>query len=114
MADWKRNCNKQIGFPRKIVISPGYGAGIASWADDELGYEVVENPAFVEYVENGGRDEDEARAILEAEGILKPDDYFYFGGLRTAEVVEVHGPYRITDYDGYESIETLDADVWRT
>ena len=89
-------------FPRDIVISPQYGAGIATWND--RGYDIVECPAFVEYVRNGGRDPDQAKSILTEAGFDTSD--IYLGGLRDARVVTVHGPYRIDEYDGFESLKS--------
>lgn len=97
---------------RKIVISPTFGAGIATWNDK--GYEVAECPAFVAYVEAGGRDQVVAQRICEEAGVLEPGDHFYWGGLSGAEVVEVTPPYRIDEYDGSESVtQVSDVETWR-
>lgn len=120
-------------FPRKVVISPMFGAGIASWMSDEgqRNYDFVEDPAFIEWVENELPD-------LEYNdiGLFNMNDYFhsiltpimvatgrwteeeletiYFGGIRSAQVVTVDGPYRIDEYDGYESITQQEGFDWRT
>jgi hypothetical protein len=104
---------KEEAMKRKIVISPGFGAGIASWAS-EKGYDVVECPEFVAYVEAGGKNPDQAQAICERAGVLDPGEYFYWGGLRDACVVEVEPPYRIDEYDGSESVtQASDSQNWR-
>jgi len=111
-------------FPRKVVISPSFGAGIATWMSDDsenrwLPYERVECPAFVAYIEECRAnkkqpDHDRVRHIWFAEGLMSgPDEYVYLGGLSDATVVEVPGPYRITEYDGSEAIETATDPWWR-
>lgn len=82
----------------KVVLSPGWGAGIASWND----YELAEHPDVVRAVERGAT-MDEISALVEE---LFPGNHYYLGGFRDAEVVEVTGPYRIEEYDGNESIVT--------
>jgi hypothetical protein len=37
----------------------------------------------------------------------------YLGGARDLAVIEVHGPFRVTEYDGYEGIEYRDAVEWQ-
>lgn len=96
--------------PREVIISPGLGAGIASWNEDK-GYDVAECPALIEYVKNGGRDPDEAQRICEEAGVLDPDEYFCWGGLRDATVVTVQPPYMITEHDGSESV--IESNEWR-
>ena len=97
-------------FPRDIVYSPGYGAGIATWNDN--GYDIIENPQFVEYVRSGGRDITRAEEILVEQGF--DADTLYLGGVRDAQVFTVDGPYMIEEYDGYESIKQhSDGELWR-
>ncbi len=108
-------------FPRDIVISPGFGAGIATWCGElstgKNGYDVAECPEFVAYVRDTPQDErdgDAAIAVLVAAGVASESDHVYMGGLGGAEVVTVHGPYAIEEYDGSESIrEQADSEYWR-
>src|SRR5690348_13705202 len=82
-----------------VVVSPGYGAGWATWADDE---EVAAfAPDVVAWIEAG-----------------KPGSadqfghYGYTGGLRDAEIVWVPQGSRffIDEYDGSESLRVLGPD----
>jgi hypothetical protein len=112
---------------RKILYSPGYGAGWTSWEyDQELAKFMIDYPAIVEYVENGGEFEDKYLHIWESGGEINQEkvrklpeclqkfinecqEKFnkvpYLSGLRDIEVKTVYGPVRITDYDGSESVE---------
>lgn len=89
----------------KVVLSPGYGAGIASWND----YELAEHPLVVRAVEQGAS-EAQIRALVEE---LFPGKDYYLGGFRDAVVVEVTGPYLIQEYDGSEYIIQPDQFNWR-
>jgi hypothetical protein len=85
---------------RKIVISPGFGAGFATWCDSDT-YAVAELPTLVAYVESGGTDEDQIKRILREAGL---DDDPYMGGASNLEVVQVTPPYTIIEYDGHEYV----------
>lgn len=100
-------------FPREIVFSPGFGAGICTWNDN--GYDLVEHPVLVEYVKTTQRDERDAGEIAEllTRAGFNCDDV-YWGGLGQAEVTTVNGPYKIDEYDGSESvIESSCGELWR-
>jgi hypothetical protein len=96
------------GWPREVVISRGYGAGLATWWDDA--YEIVEHPAVVAAAKEGVPWEEAQRRITAA-GF--DADNLYGGGWDNAVVVEVSGPYVIREYDGSESIVRRDAVDWR-
>jgi hypothetical protein len=104
-------------FPRKIVISPGYGAGISTWIHgrktENLGYEVIEHPEVISWVEAGMPGGGEA--IKEITARLWPDEeYICLLGFPDATVVTVHGPYKVEEYDGFESVtEKNDPEEWR-
>ncbi len=51
------------------------------------------------------------REALEAAGFPK-DKNIYYGGLRTAKVTTVHGPFRIDEYDGFESVIEISRQEW--
>lgn len=108
---YERGC--VMGFPRKVLVSPGFGAGFATWADSGVGYDIAECPELICYVEQGGRDENEARQILVTQGVVGADDYVCWGGFSQVVVVTVDGPYRLTEYDGSESVEVLSEVGWR-
>lgn len=87
-----------------ILVSKGYGAGWSTWSSkvDPCNKELVE--LFV----NGASDEDK---LAKADEIY-PD--VYTGGLLDCEVVMVDEGtlFKISEYDGYESLELRDSDDW--
>jgi hypothetical protein len=97
---------------RKALYSPGYGAGWSTWNehkdfflfDAEL-IAAVEAGTPLGY--NRARDPDRLRAKY------GDDTCPYLGGARDLAVIEVHGPFRVTEYDGYEGIEYRDAVEWQ-
>ena len=89
----------------KVVLSPGWGAGIASWND----YELAEHPDVVRAVERGATLDEIESLVAE----LFPGKGYYLGGFRDAVVVEVTGPYLIEEYDGNESIVQPSEKHWR-
>jgi hypothetical protein len=112
-----------INKTRKIIISPGFGAGWTTWASGpkEMIKYLLEQPDLIEYIESGklkdqhqihdwdsNCPEDLKQIINKIETYCKntwgESSYVYFGGLRDAEVVEIPDvPVRVTEYDGKES-----------
>jgi hypothetical protein len=112
---------------RKILISPGYGAGWSSWHSGNLEEQkfALEYQPIIDFLEAGGKfivkshhwDERDPSKIFEEPGgsVLKQflvdlkekfgDTYFYLGGARQLTVVEISGRVKVTDYDGYESYQ---------
>lgn len=90
-----------------VLYSPGFGAGWSSWEHTEP-ERVMFCPELVEAVERKAP-LDELKAIS---GRLFPDTYD--GGLRDLRVAWLpEGTmFRITEYDGSESIETRDETDW--
>ena len=118
------------GFPRKVIVSPGFGAGWSTWIGsvEGLGKFLGEHPLLVKAIEDGDTLEqpvpgesfkklsDPLQSIVK-EAIVKfhmPDDWQpYTGGLRDATVETVNGPYKIDEYDGSETlVEQSDGEVW--
>jgi hypothetical protein len=109
----------------KVVISRGYGGGFGSslgYASPTLGKFCVEYPALVIAVELG--DPDTIRSALDAlradvmrdfgSGSIEVDTYpLESVDLESLTVVEVDGPYRIREYDGAESVESLSSALER-
>lgn len=106
-----------MSFPRKIVISAGYGTGIASChislSNDRNGYDLAEDPTLIECVQQGIKDEEVVLSKLFESGRWSPEDNLCLLGLRDAVVTEVNRPYRILDYDGFETIEYPEEISWR-
>lgn len=118
-------------WPRKVVISPNFGAGWSTWNETNPGVAqfLAEHPLLIEAIENnatvtnGNCHTDDSDPLMfspdlqcivtEAkEKFDLPDDWepclLGIDGKR-ATVVTVNGPYRINEYDGSESIEEQGA-----
>ena len=103
-------------FPRDVVISPSFGAGIATWADlpEARRYDFVEDPEVVSCAaENVTKDELLSRVLATGRWTGEELDEIYLGGWKDATVVVVAGPYMIEEYDGFESISLQDTTEWR-
>lgn len=119
---------------KEVLVSPGHGAGWASWAtkgakqlaEDEELIRMVRNGEHIgsttarELIQSGcldpeGCDMDEkwaaslafCKRAFEVAGKLP-----YCGGVKSLIIEEVDGPYRIAEYDGYETIETPGGTDW--
>lgn len=83
-----------------IVYSPGFGAGWSTWnAADPT------DDRFAKLILAGNIKE--AKALAESEGL-------FAGGLEDCNVVwlDAGTKYRITEYDGSESVELADSIDW--
>lgn len=89
----------------KVLISPGYGAGWSTWEGADLATDVRLIDAF----DRGISKEGMHRLCAD----LGYGDV-YMGGFEQLRIVEIPKGtiFRITEYDGYESIETLDSLEW--
>ena len=94
---------------RKILYSPGYGAGWTSWCHGpkEEKLFMLEYKPFIEIIENGNEitekdierfNDDFREKFPEAE--FDP----YTGGVEQLQVYETDGVVRIEEYDGSESV----------
>ena len=86
-----------------VLYSPNYGAGWYSWHNKK---ELLFHPEIVKLVEEGRRDEITEELCRRVLGV---DDSVYIGvlgadGLRI-EWLDEGSAFRITEYDGAESIE---------
>ena len=93
-----------------VLYSPGYGAGWYSWEDVN---ECLFCPEIVNLIINHGEDKRlSSELISKIEGIAKSKwgDSFYCGGARdlTIKWLPVGCAFEVQEYDGYESIETID------
>lgn len=90
-----------------VLISPGYGAGWSTWADEEHKAFMLFDRNLVNLV----LDEkyDEAVKLVEAR-----DPNIYTGGISGIKVVWIGKgtQFRVTEYDGYESIEYINDYYW--
>jgi len=105
-------------FPRKILVSPGFGAGWSSWCygPKEAAQFVAEYEPIIKFLENGGKPKEEFEKLVEELSNIMEKKFgvdFYAGGSKNLRVVEVNGPYMIKEYDGFESVlEQENSDLW--
>lgn len=119
---------------RKILYSPGYGAGWVSWNNSrkevalylltyqpiidflEAGNKFVHAETSVEYAKDDTPLFDTTHPILAKlyqECVEKFKEAIYMGGARDLKVMEVFGEVKIDEYDGFESVTTADdRDGW--
>lgn len=101
---------------RKVLVSPGYGAGWSSWHHEHQ-QEIAEYAPIIEYIENGGDPADLDSGFDEPHPLVARMQeelklgHFYAGGAAQLRVVEVSGPYRVDEYDGSEWVTTT-AELW--
>lgn len=93
----------------KILISPGYGAGWSTWNPDHKEF-LLKDPTLVEMAERSATVTEVAQYIEDKLG----DKHVYMGGWQEIEVVEIPAGtlFKVTEYDGYESIEQRDQEEW--
>lgn len=84
-----------------VLVSYGYGAGWSTWNDKELAYDKRIVDKWLENVSV-----DEMCNFVESLGYKRP----YMGGYRQLklEFVPRGTVFHIDEYDGYESIETME------
>lgn len=101
----------------KILVSTGYGAGWSTWVPDDKRKEIAEYRPIIDFIESGGNPEDlDQRSGPHHDLIIQMMvdlglKHFHTGGADGLEVVEVDGPYLISEYDGWESVITA-RDFW--
>lgn len=100
---------------RKILYSPGYGAGWSSWNDGYIAREMVEWKPIIEAIEAGQKMSEDHPLIIEMVKSLQDKygkEHICVLGAADLKVETVNGPYRIKEYDGNESIETKSTVDW--
>jgi hypothetical protein len=100
---------------RKILYSPGWGAGWSSWNEGEVAKFMLEYQPIIEFLEGGGEFQDDECGGMSGElhPLLKQmcdeinakfgKEYTCCLGARDLRVAEVNGLVRIEEYDGNES-----------
>ena len=96
---------------KKILYSPGYGAGWSTWvADKKIRLKMLTYKPLIEAIEMYGNSSEQwGRAIGQFEKDF-PD--VYMGGARSLRVAIVSGPFRVVEYDGSESIVEPGIGEW--
>lgn len=113
---------------RKILISPGYGAGWTTWTNlsREAKLFMLEYKPIIDFLEAGGdayelqvgRQYDNDGAPTDGHPLLMKfvqdfrerfpeEDVPYLGGADQLIVETVGGPVRLKEYDGFESIDRI-------
>ena len=101
-----KNMNKLVDNGKVAVLySPGFGAGWSTWNQEVP--ELLFDPAIVRFVENEQWDELGVYVTLKYPGIYK-------GGMTDLAVAWLPegAEFQIYEYDGAESIELKDEQVW--
>lgn len=103
-----------------VLYSPIHGAGWYTWNSlrgetEEQSIQLIFDPVLVELVEKrNGDNYDEITEAIEKRGEeILPEGYF--GGARDLEIkwLPVGTKFVINEYDGYESVQTVE-NLWLT
>lgn len=99
-----------------ILYSPRHGAGWYSWHGVP---ELLRDPEVVHLVECRSKAPEEERLyytekIIDYCKVTYGDDHKYYGGADDLEIewIELGDKFRITEYDGAETIEYLTTSIW--
>ena len=92
-----------------VFVSAGYGGGWSTWAWDGYDFMLYGDEHMVELVEAGNK-HDEAKAYTRS--VVGAD--VYLGGIDGlyVEWVDVGTRFYIDEYDGAESLVTIDSISW--
>ena len=88
-----------------ILYSPGFGAGWSTWDKEEISYDKRIVEKFL-----AGADEKEMKSFLNEIGYKD----VYMGGYKQLKIkwLPVGTKYIIYEYDGNESIQTIESLPW--
>lgn len=111
---------------RKILLSPGFGAGWTTWNGGEVARFMLTYQPIIEFLEAGNRftrDDSghlEGYELVGAHPLLEKlqseclaqfgQEYVCILGASDLEVVTVNGQVRVEEYDGNESLRYRDDD----
>ena len=89
-----------------VLVSPGFGAGFSTWNKPEMAVDFDLVEAFL------SGDMNRFEYIV----VEKYGENMYLGGMENLMVVWVDEgkKFRIEEYDGRESLEVFDDEVWFT
>ena len=114
---------------RKILYSPGYGAGWTTWNDPKVNKIILTYQPIIDFLESGGKFTDKEvhdnhddptkghPILVQLQKVVKDklgeNQYCCVLGADDLEVYETSGRVRIEEYDGSESVEEEGAyDEW--
>lgn len=105
------------GKLRKVLYSPGFGAGWTTWEGDiAVKRLMLDYAPIIEAIDRGETITEDHPAVITLldEIKLMGKNAPYLGGLRDIEVGQGSGRVRVDEYDGNESLtwEGEDADEW--
>lgn len=93
---------------RKILYSPGFGAGWSTWNSGEVAKYMLTYQPIIDALERGEKMSEEHPAVKQLVAECKEKfgvDYVCVLGADDLRVREVSGRVRITEYDGNERVE---------
>jgi hypothetical protein len=95
-----------------VLVSVGYGAGWSTWFSGNRKEVLLFHPKIVEMVEQGHKNEIKSTWIEQELGLKD----VYTGGVDGLEIewVPVGTQFVIHEYDGHESLRTIDDFYWMT
>ena len=90
-----------------VLVSPGFGAGWSTWADNDIREDVLFDPGVVELVEQAKWEELQTYVTLKYPNL-------YTGGMRDLEIewLPMATEFIINEHDGSETLEVKDDIVW--
>lgn len=93
-----------------VLVSPGFGAGWSTWAYDDSQEAMLFDPGLVELILRDSTQNEIDSYVAER----FPDQYT--GGVEQLRVfwVPEGTKFRINEYDGSESLVTIDEEQWFT
>jgi hypothetical protein len=96
-----------------VLVSPGFGAGWSTWCDYDDRKAVTFDPWIVDILLSDQYNRKEKIDRIYAHCAVKYPD-MYMGGVSdlTVEWIPQGTLFRITEYDGSETIELKEADDW--
>ena len=98
----------RMGGAMKVIISAGYGAGWSTWNDGEEGRYMLTYQPIIDALEAGKIvEENDPLVVQMQEEILDKFGESYvcvLGAGSDLRVVNAYPPFRVDEYDGFESI----------
>lgn len=105
----------QKTFPRRIVISIDFGAGLVTWwGADQRAYDLIEHPALIAAAERGASEEEAQQSLIDAGWDADYILSLYWGGWALVGIAEVNHPYLVQECDGMETVLERETAPWRT